>query len=154
MSFDSLGNLYSTASGGGRNSAGVVFRLSPNNGGTARTLSFSNNDGNAPKAGVLVDSKHAVLYGTTFAGGTAQGGTVFKVVAPAQESVLYNFCSQQNCTDGGGPAAGLIADKSGNLYGTTRVGGANNQGVVFEVIQQAPAASQHATVGSFLKNAH
>ncbi len=41
------------------------------------------------------------------------------------ETVLYNFCSQGvNCLDGGGPAAGLIMDKEGDLYGTTAFGGA------------------------------
>ena len=43
------------------------------------------------------------------------------------ESVLYNFCSQSqgstDCTDGVNPYAGLIEDASGNLYGTTNLGG-------------------------------
>jgi hypothetical protein len=60
------------------------------------------------------------------------------MVAPAQETVLYTFCSQSNCTDGNGPVGGLIEDKSGNLYGTTKQGGANNQGVVFEIVQSLP----------------
>src|ERR1700733_1714315 len=38
------------------------------------------------------------------------------------EAVLYNFCSQSNCTDGGGSVAGLIFDAAGNLYGTTESG--------------------------------
>ena len=37
------------------------------------------------------------------------------------------------------PYGGLIADASGNLYGTTSGGGANNKGTVFEV-----AAGTHA----------
>jgi uncharacterized repeat protein (TIGR03803 family) len=39
--------------------------------------------------------------------------------AASGESVLYNFCSQSECTDGAVPEAGLIFDSSGNLYGTT-----------------------------------
>jgi uncharacterized repeat protein (TIGR03803 family) len=35
--------------------------------------------------------------------------------------VLYNFSS--GSTDGGGPKAGLIADSTGNLYGTAYYGG-------------------------------
>jgi uncharacterized repeat protein (TIGR03803 family) len=39
--------------------------------------------------------------------------------------VLYAFCSQANCSDGSEPAAGLVMDGSGNLYGTAYQGGAN-----------------------------
>jgi len=47
--------------------------------------------------------------------------------------VLYNFCQQTNCTDGQSPSASLIKDNAGNLYGTTKQGGANDLGVVFEI---------------------
>lgn len=149
VTFDALGNLFGTASGGGQSGAGTVFRLSSNEGGKVRTFSFDGQDGRTPMAGVLIDSKNAAIYGTTFAGGTAQAGTVFSIVAPAQESVLYNFCLQQGCTDGAGPSA-LIADASGNLYGTTKIGGANNSGVVFEITPQARASTRHAPVQSLL----
>ena len=35
-----------------------------------------------------------------------------------KETVLYNFCSALNCSDGLLPYAGLIQDAEGNLYGT------------------------------------
>ena len=152
VSLGKRGTLYTTVSSGGKNQQGGVFTFSVGK-GIGRTFSFSGQNGNEPKAGVLVDSKNEVIYGTTFAGGSAQAGTVFKIVAPAQESVLYSFCSQQNCEDGGGPS-GLVADGSGNLYGTGKGGGANNLGVVFEIIQQAPTASQHAGARSLPKNSH
>jgi uncharacterized repeat protein (TIGR03803 family) len=136
VSFDTLGNLYGTFSGGGPAFAGGGFRLSKN-GGFGKFF-FNNTDGNEPAAGVLVDSKHAALYATTRVGGSGGRGTVVKIVAPQQESVLYNFCSQPNCADGAGPVASVISDTAGNLYGTTRLGGANGLGVVFEIIQQAP----------------
>jgi len=77
--------------------------------------------------------------GTTASGGTHPGGTVFELT-PAQggnwtEKVLYNFCSQTNCTDGAGPLAGLIFDAAGNLYGTTSAGGTYQDfGTVFELM--------------------
>jgi len=55
------------------------------------------------------------------------------VCAAATEQVLYSFCSLDNCTDGDGPAGGLIFDNSGNLYGVTQSGGANGYGGVFEL---------------------
>jgi uncharacterized repeat protein (TIGR03803 family) len=136
VSFDALGKIYSTFAIGGPSRAGGVLKLVP--GAGHKLFWFNGKNGSEPTTGVLVDSRNATLYGTTFMGGTAGGGTVFKISAPAQETVLYNFCSQANCTDGAGPWAGLVKDKSGNLYGTTKLGGANNLGVVFEIIPQAP----------------
>jgi uncharacterized repeat protein (TIGR03803 family) len=47
--------------------------------------------------------------------------------------VLYSFCSQPSCSDGGAPSAGLIADEHGALYSTTRSGGISNNGTVFKL---------------------
>ncbi len=148
--FDAAGNLYGTTSRGGTGSCfysgsgcGTVFKLSPNGGGgwTEQVLHyFSNNgtDGFQPLAGLIIDAA-GNLYGTTATGGTHPGGTVFELT-PAQggnwtEKVLYNFCSQTNCTDGAGPLAGLIFDAAGNLYGTTSAGGTYQDfGTVFELM--------------------
>src|ERR1019366_2988376 len=48
------------------------------------------------------------------------------------ESVLYNFCSLTNCTDGHGPAGTLVRDANGNFYGATEGGGVAD-GTVFKV---------------------
>ena len=59
------------------------------------------------------------------------------------EIVRYSFCSQLSggvCLDGAGPDAGLIMDASGNLYGTTPVGGPTDNGTVFEISQVARRA--------------
>jgi hypothetical protein len=60
-----------------------------------------------------------------------------KVAGPAwTETVLYSFCAQPHCADGTEPAAGVIMDAEGNLYGTTYEGGARRfapSGVVFEL---------------------
>ena len=73
------------------------------------------------------------LYGTTQTGGSGGYGTVFQLV-PAEggwtEKVLFNF---RNGSDGGFPAAGLIFDPSGNLYGATAEGGMGSGGTVFEL---------------------
>ncbi len=150
VSLDTLGNLYGTVSGGGPDFAGGVFRILAKNGGIG-SFFFNDTDGYRPAAGVLVDSKHPAVYGTTSGGGTSNAGTVFKIVAPREESALYNFCTQPNCADGNGPVAALISDAPGNLYGTTEQGGINNQGVVFEIVQQAPkGTASQAALGSLL----
>jgi len=116
--------------------------------------SFSGNDGKLPEASLALDSA-GNLYGTTFEGGTgdhtlcSQGcGVVFKLSRSsngANETVLYNFCSLANCSDGASPAAGLILDSAGNLYGTTTGGGTQNPscpgptgcGTVFELVHNS-----------------
>src|ERR1700689_3143329 len=103
-------------------------------------------DGYEPAAPLLMDAS-GNLFGTTSGGGTAvlcpdpsgpnACGTVFELVNSAgnyTEKVLYNFTGPP---DGDDPTAGLIADSSGNLYGTTGYGGSNlcgapTCGTVFE----------------------
>src|SRR5262249_52745325 len=91
-------------------------------------------DGLAP-IGAPVRDGSGNIYGVTAGGGLHSGGTIFKIVPGHKtETVLYNFCSALNCTDGTGPNAGLTRDPNGNLFGTTTGGGANgNNGVVFEL---------------------
>jgi uncharacterized repeat protein (TIGR03803 family) len=129
--FDAAGNLYGTTSAGGLYYDGTVFELSPTVGGgwTETVLhNFNQNgtDGVSPSGGLIFDAA-GNLYGTTFAGGLYLDGTVFEL-SPAgggawTETVLYTFCSQNDCRDGSFPAAGLIFDAAGNLYGTTQGSG-------------------------------
>jgi uncharacterized repeat protein (TIGR03803 family) len=60
-------------------------------------------------------------------------------------TTLFSFCSQPSCTDGEAPHAGLIADGSGNLYGTTAIGGAFfSSGTVFELVANGVATVLHS----------
>jgi uncharacterized repeat protein (TIGR03803 family) len=70
------------------------------------------------------------LYGTTYAGGTAGNGTVFKIGATGKETVLHSFA---RAGDGINPYAGLVMDTLDNLYGTTVNGGSGGFGTVFQV---------------------
>jgi uncharacterized repeat protein (TIGR03803 family) len=133
VSFDTAGNLYSTVELKGAGDAGGVFRVDPSGSGSEDTFSFNGEDGDMPTAGVLVDSEARTLYGTTSDSFTF--GTVFKIEAPANETVLYDFCAEPDCADGSSPFAAVIQDQSGNLYGTTYLGGLYNFGVVFEIAQ-------------------
>jgi uncharacterized repeat protein (TIGR03803 family) len=49
------------------------------------------------------------------------------------ETILYNFCSQPNCTDGAYPMSSLTLGQDGNIYGTTEGGGSAGWGTVFEL---------------------
>ena len=141
VSFDPRGNLYSTLEEGGTGQVGGVFRLTRE--GQEYTLSFDTSNGGNPMAGVVVDSKGPALYGTNsdeYVGLGGGPGNVFEITAAGSESVLYTFCSQNNCADGSFPGAALLEDKAGNLYGTTEYGGSGTFcptgcGVVFEIVQ-------------------
>lgn len=63
--------------------------------------------------------------------------------------VLYSFCSEGGCTDGVRPAATLLVDQSGNLYGTTQGGGALGDGTVFRLSPRGHNKWKHTTLYSF-----
>jgi uncharacterized repeat protein (TIGR03803 family) len=135
--FDSAGNLYGTCEAGGTQEVGTAFRLTPQSGGgwTSTVLhSFpaDKTDGFSPSGGLALDSAGNV-YGTTQFGGLSDAGTVYKLTNNTwSETVLHNFTGGH---DGAVPLAGLILDKSGNLYGTTANSGAGGAGVLFEIIR-------------------
>jgi uncharacterized repeat protein (TIGR03803 family) len=121
--------LYGEASGGGAYNVGTVFSMTT--GGTEKVLhSFGyGTDGQYPGGG-LVDVK-GTLYGTTYGGGAYGEGTVFSMTTGGTENVLYSF--GHHGSDGQNPNAGLV-DVKGTLYGTTELGGANdNYGTVFRI---------------------
>lgn len=151
--------LYGTTYFGGPYSVngnpgeGTVYEIA--NGRESVLYNFTGGtDGALPAAAPLY--LQGALYGTTVFGGTGNCvttfgtgcGTVFKL-AGSHETVLHSF---QNQADGGNPAASLIADSAGNLYGTTVLGGDLNCqpggggippgcGVVFKI-----SSSGHETV--------
>ena len=55
---------------------------------------------------------------------------MFKIAPDGTETILHKF---KAATDGASPIAGLVADASGNLYGTASMGGAYGYGTVFEI---------------------
>jgi uncharacterized repeat protein (TIGR03803 family) len=128
------GNFYGTTYNGGANGqGGTAFKITP--GGTLTTLhsfcSQSCTDGSSPVA--LIQGTDGNFYGTTpYGGANGQGGTVFKITPNGNLTTLYSFCSQTGCTDGTEPRW-LIQGTDGNFYGTTQVGGANNEGTVFKI---------------------
>ena len=132
---DSAGNLYGTTGRGGASNLGVVYKLDTSGKQTV-LYSFCSQtnctDGSLPTAGVIQDSA-GDLCGTTEIGGAHDLGVVYKLDTSGNETVLYSFCSQANCTDGFDPQAGVIRDSAGDLYGTTLRGGASDDGVVYKL---------------------
>ena len=74
--------------------------------------------------------RSATVSACSSCGSTGIGGVVFEL-SPAGEKVLHNFGVQS--IDGLAPAAGLVFDHAGNLFGTTAAGGVNYGGTVFKL---------------------
>jgi hypothetical protein len=174
VTFDSAGNLYGTARLGSAG-YGVVFELSPTSSGWAETVlhTFCSQpncaDGAGPIGGLVLDSG-GNIYGITEWGGTSTNGcyplvigcgTAFELSPQTGTwalTTLYNFCSQDGCSDGAFPAAGMTFDPSGNLYGTASEGGYSGYpcggqtfvgcGTVFELMPVVGGGWQEATVST------
>jgi uncharacterized repeat protein (TIGR03803 family) len=155
--------FYTTTVDGGAYGYGAIVSLTPTASGLRESdvYDFQNApDGAYPQSPLVADSSGAV-YGTTYYGGNGDCshgnhlyyhcGTVFKFVPSGSggtETVLMYFSGG----DGADPAAGLILDATGNLYGTTVFGGGlgcgtNGQppgcGTVFEL---KPNGSQYKQI--------
>ena len=128
---DVSGVLYGTTYSGGTsaNNYGTLFSVNATTGAETVLYRFKGGaDGANPAAALLAVGD--VLYGTTTKGGSAGDGTVFSYnTSTAAYKTLYAF---KGGSDGAQPQSTLI-NLSGNLYGTTRFGGASNSGVVFYV---------------------
>ncbi|HTZ82023.1 MAG TPA: choice-of-anchor tandem repeat GloVer-containing protein [Candidatus Acidoferrales bacterium] len=95
--------------------------------------SFTGTDGVSPLLNLVFDSA-GNLYGTAGEGGASNNGTVFELSPSGNgnwtEKTLLSF---NGGSGGSTPVGGLVIDDAGNLYGTTKLGGANGVGIVFEL---------------------
>jgi len=140
---DGVGNLYGTTASGGASGLGTVFKLSAGGAETVLHSFRGGSDGEYPEAGLVQDGV-GNLYGTTYAGGASGFGTVFKIDAKGNETVLYSF---RGGADGEYPSAGLVRDAAGNLYGTTNSGGASGDGIVFKISPAGKETVLHSFKG-------
>ena len=153
------GSIYGTTETGGSgkcNSAGypgcgTVFNLKPPPTACKTALcpwtekvlhTFTGGSDGAYSFGNVISDQAGKLYGTTGYGGIYGDcdnydgfgcGTVYELMPSGggwNESVLWNF---GNGSDGKSPYTGLVFDQSGNLYGTTVIGGQYGLGTVFQL---------------------
>jgi len=137
------GVFYGSASRGGANGSGVVFRYTVG-AGTFETLhSFGaldangfNADGGSPQAR-LTRGWDGGLYSTALSGGAAGTGVVYRISeSGANFRVLHSFSATDaggNNADGANPFAGVLLDEDGSLIGATLGGGNMNNGTLYRI---------------------
>ena len=120
------GALYGTASRGGAQNCGLVYRIDAS--GTVAALHvFDGTDGCQPM-GELVVGPDGGFYGVTSSGGDADpmgaSGTIYRLGLDGTHTVLHRFIRSFDVPAPwlvpSGPAAALLLHPDGYFYGTTR----------------------------------
>ncbi len=131
---DAAGTLYGTTLTGGANGQGTVYRIQRSDSSWSEAVLHSfqgGSDGQTPTANPIL-TQTGDLYGATEAGGADGAGIAFEITQLGGSwniSTLYGF-------QGAAPGSSyrtLTMDSTGNLYGTSAAGGANQQGSVFKL---------------------
>jgi uncharacterized repeat protein (TIGR03803 family) len=126
---DTFNNAYGTTQYGGAYGSGVVFKVT-SAGDESVEYSFDGGASGAYPNGGLVRDGEGNLYGTTYQGGAYNYGTIFKITALDQFTVLYSF---PGGVSGANPYADLSLDQKGNIFGVTSTGGVHNFGTIFKL---------------------
>jgi uncharacterized repeat protein (TIGR03803 family) len=152
---DADGNLYGTGS------LGTVFELTA---AGKLTVLFEFGSWDDPTGSLVMDAT-GNLYGTAqISSNSCSCGVVFKLAPPSAgkkkwtQTIIYEFTGK---SDGNTPAAGLVFDSAGNLYGTTQYGGKLSAcpvppgfpspgcGVVFKLTPNVSGTWQESVLYSF-----
>jgi uncharacterized repeat protein (TIGR03803 family) len=121
---DATGNLY------GNCYSGTIYKI---NAAGKLSVLYTLGSGSNPyyPVGRLFLDASGDLYGIGYSGGTYGLGAVFKVNSSSgKQNLLYSFGGGM---DGQHPNDGVVRDASGNLYGTTLLGGTFNHGTVYKL---------------------
>jgi uncharacterized repeat protein (TIGR03803 family) len=135
------GALYGTASRGGPDDAGAVFRMTKS-GQLSFLHVFTGADGREPH-GELRLATDGAFYGTTAFGGSTDQGTVFRLETNGDFTSLHSFDGD----DGMQPMAGLLEGADGALYGTTYL---TNQGGFGGTVYRITTAGALTTLHEFV----
>jgi|GEM_PF-4017429 len=137
------GNFYGTTESGGMNASGIIFKITP--GGFFTQLhEFRRGLGFTTSA--LTPAGPGLFYGTASVG--LGNGAVYQVStdgtpAGTQVSVLYDFNTAPDDSDGAAVNGGVAIGPDGDLYGATGYGAAGGNGTIFRLTPGGPLTTLH-----------
>jgi uncharacterized repeat protein (TIGR03803 family) len=79
LTMDANGDFYGVARSGGDGNVGAIFKMKKSGQNYQVLYSFLGPDGSLPNGPVSLDPVKGALYGTTYSGGAADGGVLFKL---------------------------------------------------------------------------
>jgi len=123
------GKLYGLTAYGGANYNGVLFEYNTVTNTYSKKIDFDGTNGANP-FGSLIQASNNKLYGLTSYGGINNEGVLFEY--DLVTNILTKKLDFDDVDKGKNPWSSLIQASNGNLYGVTRYGGTNNNGVLFE----------------------
>lgn len=126
----SNGKLYGTTCNGGKKNFGVIFEFDISTNSYSKKFEFDSVTGFYP-TGDLIEASTGKLYGLLHHGNNTTYGALFEFDFISNSyTIRHNFT---NLTDGGMYSGGGIELASnGEIFGTTAMGGAYNNGVIFK----------------------
>jgi uncharacterized repeat protein (TIGR03803 family) len=122
LAMDAAGNLYGTATYGGADGFGTVFKLVRSASGYTFQLLYTftgGADGAMPQGNVVLDSA-GNLYGAS-----GEGGGIFQITPSGIFTVIDTSASFLQSP--------ITIDAAGNIYGTTYSGGSHDAGSAFRL---------------------
>lgn len=142
------GNFYGTTEYGGANGTGTIFQITSAGAFTilysfGKTVAGSSSEnGTVPNA--LVLGSNGVFYGTTQQGGINNAGTFFKFSVTGGFSQISSFNGGASGGNPITPDGALVQGTNGDFYGTSRFGGSQGGGTIFEFTNTAGVNVLHS----------
>lgn len=131
----------------------VVLFVQPSSAQTESVLySFTTGDGATTPVGSLIMDSSGNLYGVS---GSNTEGAVYELMPSSGGTWILKILHEFNSLSDGTPAAGLIMDAAGNLYGTCLFGGSTGYfGSVYELKPLSNGTWKEQVLHSFVNDGH
>jgi uncharacterized repeat protein (TIGR03803 family) len=152
LTFAGNGNFYGATFFGGTADRGIVFELSRTASGTQETVLHNFQGGSSDvqnPSGRLLLTADGRIFGTATGAGLGYGA-VYELIPSGGTwvyTILHFFGTGETPID-----AGVIIDKTGNLYGETSGGGQFGYGTIYE-LQSTSTGYKYVRLYSFDQNA-